>query len=625
MPALPVARRLSAIVVADVAGYSRLMERNESGTHARLLALREQVIDPQIAAHGGRVVKTTGDGFLLEFSTAGAALRFAVDAQRAVAAHNRDVASEARIELRMGINVGDIIVDGNDVAGDGVNVAARLETLAEPGGICVTAAVRDQVHDDLDVGFIDIGEQFVKNIQRPIHVYRVRLDRAVGTGAPRAWRWRWPVAAVAGAGAIVAIAWLLLQVRVATPTSPPAMSVAVMPFVATGGTAADEQLADALTRDLGTGLARGSQAVVVASPGTVAAYKGGTIDARAAGRELNVRYVVEGEVRRTGERRVVSVQLVDAGTASQVWAERVELEAGDPISDETAFSRRLTAKLRGALFNAEYRRAASGSAQGTSPAELVWRAMSVAGTGTPEATRDAGKLLDKAIALEPRLVPALTNRALNLVYETEIDPRVDYARLLRQADDLSSRAVAIDSDDAYAWMTRAVVLGFGGQIEQALAAIALARRLDPTRKTPVVWHAWIMLIAGEPDKSLALLDEARAVLPDEMALELRTACWANLDLGRYGEAAALCAKATAMDADYLSYALLAAAYANAGEPAKAAAAVTELRRLMPDFSVAVLSTKGYSTQSRYAEQAEAHLYAGLRKAGIPDGRATPAR
>jgi tetratricopeptide (TPR) repeat protein len=321
----------------------------------------------------------------------------------------------------------------------------------------------------------------------------------------------------------------------------------------------------------------------------------------------------------------VSIQLVDTGTATQVWADRVEFQAGDPGSDETTFSRRLTAKLRGALFNAEYRRAASGSAEGTSPVELVWRAMSVARTGTPEAVRDAGRLLDKAIALEPRLVPALTNRALNLVDETEVDPRADSPRLLRQADDLSSRALAIDGDDAWAWMTRAVVLGYGGKIEQALAAIALARRLDPTRKAPVVWHAWITLIAGEPDKSLAILDEARAVFPDEMALELVTACWANLDLGRYSDAAALCAKATARDADYLSFALLASAYANAAEPAKAAAAAAELHRLMPGFAVGTLKAKAYSTQPRYAEQAEAHFYAGLRRAGIPDEQVSPAR
>jgi tetratricopeptide (TPR) repeat protein len=238
--------------------------------------------------------------------------------------------------------------------------------------------------------------------------------------------------------------------------------------------------------------------------------------------------------------------------------------------------------------------------------------------GTLDATRDAGKLLDAALRLEPTLQPALTNRALVLTVETELDPRADYARLMQQADNLSSRAVSIDNDDAYAWMIRSIVLGYEGRVEQALAANAVAQRLDPTRQRPTAWHAWLQLISGEPEKALATLQEARAIFPDETELELRVACWANLNLGQYDRAIALCERAAGVDTWYFDHLLLAAAYANKGDAARAAAAKTELDRLLPSFTIGILKSKGYSKQPSYVRQAETHLYPGLRKAGVPE-------
>ena len=621
MVAPTVTRRLSAIVVADVAGYSRLMERDESGTHARLKELREQVIDPKIAEYDGRIVKTAGDGLLLEFTTAGAALRCVLDIQRTMAVRNHDLVSTARVDFRIGINVGDIIIDGNDVAGDGVNVAARLEALAEPGGICVTAAVRDQMRDEPGIRFLDIGEQRVKNIERPIRVYRVAHD---GKAMPRFASARtksWAplaMAVFAGAGAIAALALgvSLYVTRAAPGSSPPLMSIAVIPFVAAGA-AADVEFAEALTRDISTGLARGGEALAVASHSAAASYRGKAVDARAVGRDLNVRYMVEGEVRREGEKSIVSVQMIDTGSTAQVWSERFELDAIGAGVDEAAFARRVTSRVRGALFGAEVRRLGTTSAQGATARELVWRSNGIESAATLKATREAGKLLEDALKLEPNLVPALTNRALNLISESDLDPRANTVTLQRRADELSERAVALDPDDAFAWIARAGVLGYEGRIEAALGAGKRARELDPTRKGAMVTDAWLRLLAGRPHEALSLLDEADKAFPGQSELEVRFACWANLNLGHYDEAIALCEKAAGMDAWYFDYVLLAAAYANKGDLAKAAAAKVELEQRIPGYSIGFLEAQGYSQHPDYARQAATHLYPGLRNAGVP--------
>jgi TolB-like protein len=557
---------------------------------------------------------------LLEFGTAGAALRFALDVQDAIAVNNREVPADTRIEFRIGINVGDIIIDGDDVAGDGVNVAARLESLAEPGGICVTAAVRDQVHGDATLHFVDIGEQRVKNIARPIHAYRVvaRRDLAAHSvrSLPRSWRWM--AAALAGVGVLGALAWGAWSyvARTAGDSGPPAMSIAILPFATVG--ADSDALANSLTRDISTGLARGSQALVVAPHSAASLHRDKAGDPRALGRELNVRYVVEGEVRRDGETTVVSVQMIDTGSAAQVWSERFDIDAPKEGFDRAAFARRLTSRVRGSLFNVEMQRLGATSAQGASARELVWRALSIEGDGTLKATRESGKLMDEALKLEPNLQPALINRAINLATESDLDPRADTAALLRRADELSERAVARDPDDSFAWIGRAVVLGFDGRIEAGLGASKRARELDPTRKGAMTTDARMRLLAGRSQEALSLLGDANKTFPGESETEVRIACWANLQLGRYEDAISLCERAAGMDGYYFDYVLLAAAYGNKGDLAKASIAKVELERRVPGYSIAILQAKKYSRHPDYARQAEAHLYPGLRKAGVPE-------
>src|SRR5215468_1519366 len=322
-------RRLAAIVSADVVGYSLLMGRDESATLAGLKAHRQELIDPKIAEYGGRIVKTTGDGLLLEFPSVVDAVRCAVDVQRGMAERNAGESAEQRIEFRIGINIGDIIIDGDDIYGDGVNVAARLQALAEAGGICASKVVRDQVLDKLSFTFEDLGAQRVKNISRPVEVYRVDL-----AGEPRAvhdarWRrlkrgpWRWIAAGLGAVGVAGIAVWMLPQLLKPAPDAgPPSLSVAILPFVAASG---DQQLADALGRDLALGLGRTRGQKVVSSAATER-YKGKAVDLRSAGAELNVRYLTTGEVRSSGDRMLIDVQLIEAPTAAQVWSDRIEVE-----------------------------------------------------------------------------------------------------------------------------------------------------------------------------------------------------------------------------------------------------------------------------------------------------------
>ena len=309
-------RRLAAILVADVAGYSRLMGVDEEGTLARLKALRRELADPKIKEHHGRIVKTTGDGLLIEFASVVDAVRCAVEVQRAMAERNTDVPPDDRIEFRMGINLGDIIKDRRDIYGDGVNVAARLEALAEPGGICVSRVVRDQVRDKLAFSFDDMGEQQVKNIARPIRVHRIVLGEKSGRSEP----------------ATSAVANSLL----ALPDKP---SIAVLPFQNMSGDAEQEYFADGMVEEIITALSRIHWLFVIARNSSFT-YKGRAIDVKQVGRELGVRYVLEGSVRKAGSRIRITAQLIEAMTGAHLWADRFDgsLEDIFELQDKVASS-----------------------------------------------------------------------------------------------------------------------------------------------------------------------------------------------------------------------------------------------------------------------------------------------
>ncbi len=417
---MPVVRKLVAVVAADVVGYSRLMEHDESGTHARIRELRERLFDPKVAEHGGRTVKTSGDGMLLEFPSATSALRCAVEVQREMGARNLYVAPDERIELRIGINLGDIIVEGEDIIGDGVNVAARLETLAEPGGICVASAIWEQVHEDLGIDFVDAGEQHVKNISKPIRMYRVALGKGsvaqvrtetpASASSPRRFGGRRATIAAGAIALLVAVAlgvWQLSQ-RQGPPATvavagPPPRSLMIVPFSVPGGEAALEPLAETLGSGVMRALANSLRDAQIVPPGTAAAYKGKPLDARAVGHDVNVRYLVEGEVRGAGDDIGVTVRLTDTVLAKQMASEHQSVPRSRLAQDQDLLVARLTSATRLMFGNAEGRRVAAEPLPATDARSLVDRANAVFTGKDLATTRAARKLYSEAIDKNPSL------------------------------------------------------------------------------------------------------------------------------------------------------------------------------------------------------------------------------
>ena len=408
-------------MVADVAGYSRLMELDESRTHAELIAIREQVFAPFVTSHGGRIVKTSGDAVLAEFASATSALRCAIEVQAQMLIRNASIPANERIEFRIGINLGDVIIDGEDIFGDGINIAARLESLAAPGGICVSASVCEQVHEDLGARFEDLGDQQVKNVSRPIHVYRVMpAERgAVGNPTMRLWHGdrsgrRATFAVVASlAVAIVLVCAILFREHLGwlwegsladRGMALKPLSVAIPPFATRGGTWSDAQ-ADALARDTAATLAREAPYVWVVSSGSNIATR--PIDAARAGRELGVRYVVDGEVAGTQSAIRASAALIDTTTGRQLWSTVMPL-AADQQGDAAAAQ--LATEIRVALVSAESRRVAS---QGNeeSDATADWLRGIAVDDGSLEGARRAAVFYGKALQRDPRHAGALIGLA----------------------------------------------------------------------------------------------------------------------------------------------------------------------------------------------------------------------
>ena len=374
-----VQRRLAAIVAADVAGYSRLMGADEVGTLAALKASRREIVDPAIAEHNGRIVKTTGDGMLVEFSSAVDAVTCAMTMQQKMAERNCSAAQA--IAFRVGINVGDIIIDGGDIFGDGVNVAARLESIAEPGGICISSSAHDQVRDKLELRFIDLGEQTLKNIARPIRAYAVVGD---GLGAR--------------GGSISP-----------SPAAAPHLSIVVLPFANMGGDPEQDYFVDGVTESLTTDLSRVNGAFVIAR-NTAFTFKGRPIDVKKLGRELNVRYVLEGSVQRAGKRLRVNVQLVDAETGNHLWAERFDKPVADLFDMQDEIVSRLANALDAELIAAEARRAER--SPHPDAMDLVFQGSSWINKGlTPDCMARAHSFFEKALALDPENVEAMVGLA----------------------------------------------------------------------------------------------------------------------------------------------------------------------------------------------------------------------
>jgi adenylate cyclase len=502
-------RRLAAILAADVAGYSRLMGGDEEGTLERLKTLRHELVDPKIAEHHGRIVKTTGDGMLVEFASVVDAVRCAVVVQQAMPERNTGVGADNRIELRIGINLGDVIVEGDDLYGDGVNIAARVEAVADAGGVFVSNTVHDHVRDRLPFVFEDLGEQQVKNIARPVRVYRVRttlthpvatapgspLSRTAGEGAERRRR-------EAGEG----------SPGLPLPDKP---SIAVLPFANMSGDPEQEYFTDGMVEEIITALSRIRWLFVVARNSTFT-YKGQVIDVKQVGRELGVRYVLEGSVRKAGGRVRITAQLIDALSGAHLWADRFDgsLEDVFDLQDQVALS--IAGVIEPTLQAAEMRYAVDRPTNDLTAYDLYLRARSVASTYEREHFAQALDLLGQAITREPRYGAAL---ALAATYRVDLE-NYDWAddreeeENRRTAIDLAREALSVAAVDPGVLGRAAMVLGrFGEGIDTALAMIDRALVLNPSFAYAWQWSGWLRLFAGQADVAIQHFETSMRLNP----------------------------------------------------------------------------------------------------------------
>jgi len=619
-------RRLAAIVSADVAGYSRLMGLDESGTLAALKAHRRELIDPKIAEYGGRTVKTTGDGLLLEFPSVVEAVRCAVDVQRGMAERNAAVPPERLIEFRIGVNLGDIIIDGEDIYGDGVNVAARLQALAEPGEICVSKAVRDQVLDKLSFGFEDLGAQKVKNIARPVEAYRVDLGSE--SLSPRVhvrtrWQWlthgpqRW-IAAGALVFAVAGITWWAHRPAPMAAALPPPLSLLILPFTAPAGDAVLEPLAETLGAEVTRAIANSWRDMKVVPPGVAAVYKGKSPDARSAGRESGVRYVVEGEVRAAGDEIGVTVVLTDTVQGKQLGSEHRTVDRSRLAQEQGLLAARLAGATRDMLKNANARRIAAEPVSATDARSLVDRGSAIFTFEDLASIRAARKLFREAIDKDPNMVAAWVWHGYMLYAEYWLDfAGGRNEQLLSELDDDSRRALALDDRDIRAWDLRGDALQLRWQFDAALETIDRARGLDPTQEGRwLLDRMSLLVLMGRSEDALNDFAEAKAIGAPPDALRL--ACIAYVYLGRFEDAIASCERATVDSTDYWVYLVLTAAYAQTGDLARAEAAKAQMMKRVPDLTISRFLAKQFSNNPRWMEQIRTNVIPGLRKAGVPE-------
>lgn len=605
-------------MLADVAGYSRMMERDEAGTHMRLREVRTTVTDPAIARHHGRIVRNKGDDVLVEFASAVEALSCAVEIQRTMAERNRDLAPDSRIEFRIGINLGDILIDGAEIAGDGVNVAARLEALALPGEVAISQAVREQVRQLVGVRLVDAGHHKVKNISRPIRVFKVsaeaRPHRARWLGARRSRR----LLLTGSAAALVAAALWHFGPQLRPVAEPPPQSLAVLP--AGSRVAEADALAAQLSHDLTTALSQTLSGSVVA-PSAVARFRGTAVDAREAGRQLNVRYVVESTLLAAGDRMRVSAQLVSAENGAQLWSSTLDapVSSGEPVPLEILG--RLTDTVLTEVRRAELARPRPAGAPADAYLLALRATLMLPTTTTDEQLREVRSLYEQALALDPGHVPALSGLALTHAYDADRAPDLEAAAgLHKQADALSLKAVVAGPKDHDAWRIRATVLQFQGKLTAASEAIDRALALNPYSNESHAQRGLILSASGRADQAIDAFDRAIRLNPegDTVGVHLFHRCRAQLYLGRYTDAIDSCTRSTAYAPEWTDYMVLAAAYAMQGDARSAAQAKEELMRRRPSFRIRWLVEESGPMHEATRTQRDATLIAGLRKAGVPE-------
>jgi TolB-like protein/class 3 adenylate cyclase/tetratricopeptide (TPR) repeat protein len=590
-----VGRRLAAIVAADVAGYSRLMHHDEEATHAKLTALLADAVAPAIADHGGRIVKNTGDGFLAEFPSAVEAVRAAVQFQSRINDFTIGDAEDRRIAFRVGINIGDVIVEPHDIFGDGVNIAARLESIAEPGSICVSSSAYDQVQGKVGFEFADLGEQNLKNIARPVRAYTVVRDgSSTATQVERA--------------------------RLSS-LSPPRLSIVVLPFANLSGDPEQEYFVDGVTESLTTDLSRINGAFVIAR-NTAFTFKGKPVDVKKLGHELNIRYVLEGSVQRGGDRLRVNVQLVDAETGSHLWAERFDKPVGDLFDMQDEIVSRLANTLDAELVAAEARRAER--SLHPDAMDLVFQGRSRFNKGlTPGYMAQARSFFEKAMALDPENVEAMVGLARVDVAAGAAFLTDDYSTRLTSAEATLTKALSLAPNHASAHMLLGFVQIVTKRIAQGIAqceqALALDRNLART-------HALIgdaKLFLGRGAETEAHINEALRLSPRDTFAHRWMAMvgFAKVQLGADAEAAVWLRRSLDANRNYsIGHFNLAAALARLGELDEARAAVLAGLALDPSFTIRRFRDVSNANSDNPTFLAgRDRAIDGMRMAGVPEG------
>jgi class 3 adenylate cyclase/TolB-like protein/Tfp pilus assembly protein PilF len=638
-------RRLAAILAADVVGYSRLMGVDEIGTLQVLKAHRRIAFDPAVASHRGRIVKTTGDGVLVEFVSAVDAVRCAVDIQREMAERNATIPPDRRIEFRIGINVGDIIGDGGDIFGDGVNVAARLEAMAEPGGICVSLAVRDPVRDKLAFSFDDLGEVTAKNIARPIRAFRVRHDAAgptlaapahpesaaLGRPPPRASR-GW----LAG-GILLALlglgtgAWLwtgrplqpTLPLAIPSPASELASpashaekpALAVLPFANLSGDPAQAFFSSGISEEILTALARSPYLKVI---GRISSF---AVQDRAAttaeiGKLLGARYLLEGSVQRAGEQVRVTAKLIDTATGAQVWADRFDRPAADIFAVQDEITRIIAARLVSNIQKAELDAMRTSRIASPNAYDLFLRGRAMLESSVKQQIIDSRALLENAIAIDPDF--ALAYAELALTYYTSIALRWDQPPrpvALAKGLELAARAVALDPGSPLAKIAMGKLLGRQGDHDEAIRLTRQAIALNPNDPEAYAALANLLYFVNRNEEALPLLEEAFRLEPLHPPLYDQYYGRSLLTTGRPLEALAPLRDCIRRSPEYPPcHQFLAASLGQLGQREAAHAALADWQKYTQIPTIAALRALSFDILP--GAQIEI-LYDGLEKAGLP--------
>ena len=579
------ARRLAAILAADVAGYSRLMGSDEEGTLAALKSHRKELIDPLIAQHQGRIVKTTGDGLLIEFASVVDAVRCAVVMQQGMADRNANLDESQRILFRIGINVGDVIVEDGDIFGDGVNVAARLEALAKPGEICVSATVREHVGEKLPLGFTDLGEHSVKNIARSVHVYRI--DTRAKTVTPDDPE----------------------HAMLAFPDRP---SIAVLPFTNMSGDVEQDYFADGMVEDIITGLARIKWLFVIARNSSFT-YKGKSVNVKEVGRELGVRYVLEGSVRRAANRVRVTGQVIEAETGRHVWADRYDRTLDDVFAIQDELTMSVVAAIEPSLRQAEIERVKRKRPDSLDAYDLVLRAIPHVYPAMPDGAAKALPMLESALDMEPNY--ALAHGFAAWCHE------ILFARGGRREENRvgaiahAHAAIAHGRDDAIALSLGGFVIGLvAHDREAARQAFEAALALSPSCALTYIFGSVVIVVGGDAERGIEWGERALRLSPfDPMSY----APWYSITLGHFQrgdyEAAAEAARKVFQANPYWSFAhmLLAATQVKLGLLDAAKAAAARVLELQPGFTISGFCAAFDIHQSLAAPLSEALAAAGL--------------